>query len=42
VRLGCSPLTTSFVDVYDGMARLREILASGSYLQVETTTSRVT
>jgi kynureninase len=42
VRLGCSPLTTSFVEVYDGMSRLREILVSGSYLQIEATTSRVT
>jgi kynureninase len=42
IRLGCSPLTTSFGEVHDAMSRLREILASDSYLQVEATTSRVT
>jgi kynureninase len=42
VRLGCSPLTTSFVEIYDAMSRLREILVSGSYLEIEKTTSRVT
>jgi kynureninase len=44
IRLGCAPLTTSFVEVYDAMSRLREILTSGSYLQLETSaaSSRVT
>jgi kynureninase len=27
VRIGCSPLTTRFVDVYDGLAQLAELLA---------------
>jgi kynureninase len=42
IRLGCSPLTTSFVEVHDAMARLRKILASNSYLQIEQSTARVT
>ena len=29
IRLGLSPLTTRFVDVYDGMDRIRRMLAGG-------------
>jgi kynureninase len=42
VRCGLSALTTSFVDVHEAMRRLRDLTASGRYLDVETTRSRVT
>jgi kynureninase len=42
IRLGCSPLTTSFCEVYDAMARLRDVVAGASYRRFATTTSRVT
>lgn len=42
VRLGCSPLTTSFSDVYEGMRRLRDIVSSGRYLEIEIPERRVT
>jgi kynureninase len=42
VRFGLSALTTSFVDVHEAMRRLRDLTASGRYLDVETTRSRVT
>jgi kynureninase len=42
VRFGLSALTTSFVDVHEAMRRLRDLAASGRYLDVETTRSRVT
>ena len=29
IRLGCSPLTTSFAEVWDGVDRLCEILSAG-------------
>jgi kynureninase len=29
IRLGLSPLTTSFADVWDGLDRLRQVLESG-------------
>ena len=42
VRLGCSPLTTSFSDVYEGMRRLRDIVSSQRYLDIELPERRVT
>jgi kynureninase len=42
VRLGCSPLTTSFGDVYEAMRRLRDIVSSGRHLDIEIPTRRVT
>ncbi len=42
VRLGCSPLTTSFSDLYEGMRRLRDIVSSGRYLDIEIPARRVT
>jgi kynureninase len=42
VRLGSSPLTTSFADVYEGMRRLRDIVSSGRYLEIELPERRVT
>ena len=42
VRFGCSPLTTSFSDVYEAMRRLRDIVSSGRHLDIEIPTRRVT
>jgi kynureninase len=42
VRLGCSPLTTSFGDIYEAMRRLRDIVSSGRHLEIEVPTRRVT
>lgn len=42
VRLGCSPLTTSYADVYEGMRRLRDIVSSGRHLDIELPERRVT
>ncbi|MEO8247526.1 MAG: aminotransferase class V-fold PLP-dependent enzyme [Chloroflexota bacterium] len=42
VRLGFSPLTTRFVDVWDGLDRLRALVAEGTHLEIETQGHRVT
>ena len=42
IRLGCSPLTTSFADVYEAMRRLRDLVSSGRHLEFEIATRRVT
>ena len=42
VRLGPAPLYTRFVDVWDAMARFREVLASGAHEGYPTVRSRVT
>jgi kynureninase len=42
LRLGPAPITTRFVDVWDGMDRLRRIVDSGSYLDFPAELSRVT
>jgi kynureninase len=42
LRIGLAPLYTRFVDVYDAMARLRTILATGSYTAFPATPTRVT
>ncbi len=42
VRLGFSPLTTRFVDVWDGLERLRALVAAGTHREIETEGYRVT
>jgi len=42
VRIGLAPLYTRFVDVYDAMARLRDILATGAHEAYPLTPGRVT
>jgi kynureninase len=42
IRLAIAPLPTSFVEVFDGMARMRDLVASGDYLNIEDNGSRVT
>jgi kynureninase len=42
VRIGLAPLYTRFVDVYDAMARLRDIFATGAHEAYPLTPGRVT
>jgi kynureninase len=42
VRLGCAPLYTRFVDVWDAMERFRSVLADGAHEVYPTERSRVT
>lgn len=42
VRIGLAPLTTLHADVWDAMARLREIVRTGRHLTMPTQQSRVT
>jgi kynureninase len=42
IRLAISPLPTSFVEVWDGFARTRELVASGKYKTIKEGGSRVT
>jgi kynureninase len=42
VRLGIAPLYTRFVDVWDAMDRLRELVANGVQREVDQTRARVT
>jgi kynureninase len=42
VRLGIAPLYTRFVDVYDALDRLRDLVARGVQREVDQTRSRVT
>ena len=42
VRLGLSPLTTSFADVYEAMLRLRDLVSSGRHLKMDLRARRVT
>ena len=42
LRIGLAPLYTRFVDVWEGMARLRDILTSGSYREYAAAAGRVT
>ena len=42
IRLAISPLPTSFVEVWDGFNRIRELVATGAYKQVQESGSRVT
>lgn len=42
VRLGVAPLYTRFVDVYDALDRLRDLVERGVHREVDATVSRVT
>jgi kynureninase len=42
LRLAPVPLTTSFLDVWDAMSRLRDLVASGAHLALPTDRPRVT
>ncbi len=42
IRLGFPPLYTRFVDVWDAVDRLAQLVESGEYLEVEAGTARVT
>ena len=42
IRLAISPLPTSYVEVFDGFERIREIVATNKYLEVGEATTRVT
>jgi len=42
IRLAISPLPTSYSEVYDGFARLRDLVESGEYRNVDVSGNRVT
>ena len=42
IRLAISPLPTSYVEVWDGFARMRDLVASGEYKSIKEGGSRVT
>ena len=42
IRLAISPLATSYVEVWEGFSRLRELIATGKYSDATEPTSRVT
>jgi kynureninase len=42
IRLAISPLPTSYVEIWDGFERMRELVASGRYKEVKEGGSRVT
>ena len=42
IRLAISPLPTSFVEVWDGFDRMRTLVATGEYRQIQESGSRVT
>ena len=42
IRLAISPLPTSYVEVWDGFARMRDLVASGAYKTIKEGGSRVT
>jgi kynureninase len=42
VRLGVAPLYTRFVDVFDALARLRDLVERGVHREVDATRTRVT
>ena len=42
IRLAMAPLPTSYTEIWDGMARMRDLVASKKYLEVEDNGSRVT
>ena len=42
IRLAISPLPTSYVEVWDGFARIRDLVASGQYKEIKESGSRVT
>lgn len=42
IRLAISPLPTSYTEVWDGFARIRDLVSSRQYEKIKTTDSRVT
>jgi len=42
IRLAISPLPTSYVEIWDGFVRMRELVASGAYKTIKEGGSRVT
>ncbi len=42
IRLAISPLATSYVEVFDGFERIRDVVASKKYLEVGEASTRVT
>jgi kynureninase len=42
IRVAISPLPTSFVEVWDGLDRLRGMVESGAYKDIQDNGSRVT
>jgi kynureninase len=42
IRLAISPLATSYTEVFDGFLRLRELVESGDYKQIQIDGNRVT
>jgi kynureninase len=42
IRLAISPLPTSYVEIWDGLQRMRDLVASGGYKEVKEGSSRVT
>ena len=42
IRLAISPLATSYVEVFEGFSRIRDLVVSKKYLEATETTSRVT
>jgi kynureninase len=42
IRLAIAPLPTSYVEVWDGMNRMREIVEGMRYLEIQDNGSRVT
>jgi kynureninase len=42
IRLAISPLPTSYVEVWDGISRMRDLVASGEYKNIKEGGSRVT
>ncbi len=42
IRLGFSPLTTRFVDVWDGIARMRDVVGTGEHRTITAAPRRVT
>jgi kynureninase len=42
IRLAISPLPTSYVEIWDGLERMRDLVASGRYKEVQEGGSRVT
>jgi kynureninase len=42
IRLAMAPLPTSYVEIWDGLARMRDLVAEKRYLEIEDNGSRVT
>ena len=42
IRLAMAPLPTSYVEIWDGLARMRDLVSTKKYLEVEDNGSRVT